>query len=148
MENPFCHPTEPQSVAASLVEHRHLHEAKELLSNLYDLQKVGDDVDEFHLKELYAMTLHDFHFYGYDDYRDDLRKALEIFEELVETSIRVHGVDHVITESLWELLQESRNEQLDWSIDDLTPETQDAYAADLLSEASTDSEEEDASTAS
>ncbi|CAH0366620.1 unnamed protein product [Pelagomonas calceolata] len=133
-------------LAADLVHHRHLHEAKELLSNLYDLQKVGDDVDEFHLKELYAMTLHDFHFYGYDDYREDLRKALEILEELVETSIRVHGEDHVMTESLWDLLWQVRDEQLDWSIDDLTPETRLAYHYDGKYEYSADSEE-DADTA-
>ena len=76
-----------------------------------------------------------------DDYREDLRKALEIYEELVETSIRVHGEDHTMTESLLELLWESRNEQLDWSIDDLTPATRFAYDSDS-------EEDADAATAS
>ena len=80
--------------------------------------------------------------YGYDDYREDLRKALEIYEELVETSIRVHGEDHAMTESLLELLWESRNEQLDWSIDDLTPETRLAYHYNGQYEYSADSEED------
>ena len=80
--------------------------------------------------------------YGYDDYREDLRKALEIYEELVETSIRVHGEDHAMTESLLELLWESRNEQLDWSIDDLTPETRLAYHYSGQYEYSADSEED------
>ena len=77
-----------------------------------------------------------------DDYREDLRKALEIYEELVETSIRVHGEDHAMTESLLELLWESRNEQLDWSIDDLTPETRLAYHYNGQYEYSADSEED------
>ena len=80
--------------------------------------------------------------YGYDDYREDLRKALEIYEELVETSIRVHGEDHAMTESLLELLWESRNEQLDWSIDDLTPETRLAYHYNGQYEYSADSDGE------
>jgi len=78
--------------------------------------------------------------------REDLRKALKILEELVETSIRVHGEDHVMTESLWDLLWQVRDEQLDWSIDDLTPETRLAYHYDGQYEYSADSEE-DADTA-
>ena len=100
------------------------------------------------LNRSYAVCLYKFHFYGYDDYRDDLRKSIEILEDLVVDLIRVLGVDHEETRAALGLLWQVRDEQLDWSIDDLTPETQDAYAADLLSEASTDSEEEDASTAS
>ena len=46
-----------------------------------------------------------------------------------------------MTESLLELLWESRNEQLDWSIDDLTPATRFAYDSDS-------EEDADAATAS
>jgi len=129
-------------LASQLVSHKYLHEAKKLLSSLCELQKVCDYVDEFHLKRLYAITLHCFHFYGYDDSREDLRKALEILEELVETSIRVHGEDHEITENLWQLLWGARNEQLDWSIDDLTPETRLAYDFDSQFKYSAESEED------
>ena len=47
-----------------------------------------------------------------------------------------------MTESLLELLWESRNEQLDWSIDDLTPETRLAHHYDGKYEYSADSEGE------
>ena len=47
-----------------------------------------------------------------------------------------------MTESLLELLWESRNEQLDWSIDDLTPETRLAYHYSGQYEYSADSEED------
>ena len=85
--------------------------------------------------------------HGYDDYRYDLRKSIEILEDLVVDLIRVLGVEHEETRLALDLLWQVRDEQLDWCIDDLTPETQDAYAADLL-ESSTDSEDADAATAS
>ena len=69
-------------------------------------------------------------------------KSIEILEELVETSIRVHGEDHEIIESLWDLLWQVRDEQLDWSIDDLTPETRLAYHYDGQYEYPADSEED------
>ena len=67
---------------------------------------------------------------------------MEIFEELVETSIRVRGADHKITESVRRELRNARNEQLDWCIDDLTPATFHACGPGLLLESSTDSEGE------
>ena len=77
-----------------------------------------------------------FHFYGYDDYRDDLRKSIEILEDLVDDFDRVLGVDHEESRLAFDTLWQVRDVQLDWCIDDLTPATQDAYAAGLLSEAS------------
>ena len=84
------------------------------------------------------VTLWHFHFYGYEDYREDLRKALEIFEELVETSIRVRGAEQYLS------LARKADEQLDWCIDDLTPATFHACGPGLLLESSTDSEDADA----
>ena len=89
------------------------------------------------IKRLYAITLHEFHFYGYDDYRDDLRKALEILEDLVDDLSRIHGEDHEETRVASGLLWQVRDEQLDWSIDDLTPATRFAYDSDSEEDADT-----------
>ena len=91
---------------------------------------------------MYALTLWRFHFFGYDDYREDLRKALEIPEELVDEAVRVRGADHKITESVRRELRNARNEQLDWCINDLTPATFYECGPGLLLESSTDSEGE------
>ena len=74
-------------------------------------------------KNSYAAALYSFHFYGHDDYRGDLRKALVIMEELVETFSLVYGPNHNRTMSVVSNLRAARQVQLDWRVDDLTPAT-------------------------
>ena len=136
------------SLTGQLVTHRYYHKAKVFLGVLLVEEENTKLSIMFYLKRMYAVTLWHFHFYGYEDYREDLRKALEIFEELVETSIRVRGADHAITENVRQVLRKARDEQLDWCIDDLTPATFRACGPGLLLESSTDSEDADAATAS
>ena len=130
------------------MKHRYLHKAKAFLGVLLveeennNLFRRGKHSIMFHLKRMYAVTLWNFHYYGYDDYRDDLRKALEILEDLVDDSVRVHGADHEITESVRGNLRDARDEQLDWRVDDLTPATFYECGPGLLLESSTDSEGE------
>ena len=80
--------------------------------------------------------------HGYDDYRYDLRKSIEILEDLVDDSVRVRGEDHEYTRLTLDILWKVRDEQLDWSIDDLTPETRLAYHYSGQYEYSADSEED------
>ena len=75
----------------------------------------------------YAICLWRFHFYGYDDYREDLRKSIEIIEDLLKWSTRVNGKDHRETQFYLDNLATVREEQLDWCIHDLTPATFEAY---------------------
>ena len=139
-------------MASHLVSCKYLHEAKELLSvTIPFAENILDYDDVFNLKRMYAITLWHYHFYGYDDYRLTLRKALEIIEDLVDDSVRVRGEDHKETRLVLGLLGHARNVQLDWCIDDLTPATFHACGPGLLLESSIDSEEDadaDASTAS
>ena len=46
---------------------------------------------------------------------------------MVDDSVRVRGEDHEYTRLTLDILWKVRDEQLDWSIDDLTPETRLAY---------------------
>ena len=94
------------------------------------------------LNRLLAVCLYKYHFYGYDDYRDDLRKSVEILEDLVDDSVRVRGEDHEYTRLTLDILWKVRDEQLDWSIDDLTPETRLAYDFDSQFKYSAESEED------
>ena len=79
------------------------------------------------LKKCYALALYQYHFYGYDDYRDDLRKSIEIIEDLLKLSTRVNGKHHGETQYYLDNLATVREEQLDWCIHDLTPATFQAY---------------------
>ena len=73
--------------------------------------------------------------------RQFFAKSIEILEDLVVDLIRVLGVDHEETRAALGLLWQVRDEQLDWSIDDLTPETRFQYSAES-------EEDADAATAS
>ena len=131
MENPFWHPNRESEVPPDGMQ-----------------AYAGMVATTMQLNRSYAVCLYKFHFYGYDDYRDDLRKSIEILEDLVVDLIRVLGVDHEETRAALGLLWQVRDEQLDWSIDDLTPETRLAYDFDSQFEYSADSEDADAATAS
>ena len=85
----------------------------------------------------YARALWGYHLYGYDGYRDDLRKAIEILEDLVQLDPIRSGLFDAREEEKGEMdqsqaivgaLVRARNEQLDWCIHDLTPETFQAYS--------------------
>ncbi len=80
---------------------------------------------KFFLKRIYAIALWHFHFYGYDDSRDDLRMAIEILEDLANPT--VWKTDFETATDVGRILWRVRNEQLDWCIHDLTPATFQAY---------------------
>ena len=85
----------------------------------------------FYLKRQYAIALWHYHFFGYEDYRDDLRKALEILEELYHQTIWdprfAADAKAEAVQNLSIVLFKVRNQQLDWCIHDLTPATFQAY---------------------
>jgi hypothetical protein len=112
----------------ALMRQQYHREAKQILSaavtkaeNVFDSGKHSTTV--LNLKNSYAAALYSFHFYGHDDYRGDLRKALVIMEELVETFSLVYGPNHNRTMSVVSNLRAARQVQLDWRVDDLTPAT-------------------------
>ena len=69
----------------------------------------------------YAICLYQYHFYGYSDYREDLRQSIKILEQMAvyRGTHRTEGVD--------DALICIRSMQLDWCIHDLTPATFEAY---------------------
>ena len=69
-------------------------------------------------------------------------KSVEILEDLVDDSVRVRGEDHEYTRLTLDILWKVRDEQLDWSIDDLTPETRLAYDFDSQFKYSAESKED------
>ncbi len=95
-----------------------------------------DHVTTIQIKLNYARALWGYHLYGYDGYRDDLRKAIEILEDLVQLDPIRSGLFDAREEEKGEMdqsqaivgaLVRARNEQLDWCIHDLTPATFEAY---------------------
>ena len=116
-----------------LMEQHHYHEAKKLLHGVLADAKTQLFIDEasvstndtmarlaqINLK--FAICLWKFHFYGYDNYRDDLRTSIMMLEEMknMVDTIRPLHVD--------DALRLVRDNQLDWCIHDLTQVTFEAY---------------------
>ncbi len=81
------------------------------------------------LIELYwrhARTLYKYHFFGYDGYRATLVESIRKYLSAYSQSTRILGVWHPTTACIGLSLHISLNEQLDWSLDDMPAEFEDA----------------------
>jgi hypothetical protein len=127
------------ALSTRLMEQNRYHEAKKFLCEAVEGSEkfLGrDHVTTIQIKLNYARALWGYHLYGYDGYRDDLRKAIEILEDLVQLDPIRSGLFDAREEEKGEMdqsqaivgaLVRARNEQLDWCIHDLTPATFEAY---------------------
>ena len=112
-------------VSISLMTQDQYHKAKKFLRDAFakarEKRCPKNDARLFRLHFHFAVCLWRFHFYGYDNYRDDLRRSIQMLETL-EKLKGAHRPPHVDA-----ALRQARGHQLDWSIHDLTPATFEAY---------------------